>query len=85
MEKGVFQLYFVCMLRVFSIFPYWIWVEYEQMSKRLHTFGVLQGAGEMGKYTCLICQKEFSSESGVKYHISKTHSQVGPSPSVETS
>jgi len=32
----------------------------------------------MGKYTCLICQKEFSSESGVKYHISKTHSQVGP-------
>ncbi|KAG7259152.1 hypothetical protein CRUP_021698, partial [Coryphaenoides rupestris] len=33
------------------------------------------GGGEMGKYTCLICQKEFSSESGVKYHISKTHSQ----------
>lgn len=31
----------------------------------------------MGKYTCLICQKEFNSESGVKYHISKTHSQVG--------
>lgn len=38
---------------------------------------VLQGGGELGKYTCLICQKEFSSESGVKYHISKTHSQVG--------
>uniref|UniRef100_A0A3B4ZCY1 Zinc finger protein 512B n=1 Tax=Seriola lalandi dorsalis TaxID=1841481 RepID=A0A3B4ZCY1_SERLL len=34
-----------------------------------------QGGGELGKYTCLICQKEFSSESGVKYHISKTHSQ----------
>lgn len=30
----------------------------------------------MGKYTCLLCQKEFSSESGVKYHICKTHSQV---------
>lgn len=40
---------------------------------------VLQGGGELGKYTCLICQKEFSSESGVKYHISKTHSQVGQS------
>lgn len=38
---------------------------------------VFQSGGEMGKYTCLICQKEFSSESGVKYHISKTHSQVG--------
>lgn len=38
---------------------------------------LLQGGGELGKYTCLICQKEFSSESGVKYHISKTHSQVG--------
>ena len=40
---------------------------------------MLQGGGELGKYTCLICQKEFSSESGVKYHISKTHSQVGHS------
>uniref|UniRef100_A0A3B4A2H5 C2H2-type domain-containing protein n=1 Tax=Periophthalmus magnuspinnatus TaxID=409849 RepID=A0A3B4A2H5_9GOBI len=30
---------------------------------------------KLGKYTCLICQKEFSSESGVKYHINKTHSQ----------
>uniref|UniRef100_A0A3Q4BXH6 C2H2-type domain-containing protein n=1 Tax=Mola mola TaxID=94237 RepID=A0A3Q4BXH6_MOLML len=30
---------------------------------------------KLGKYTCLICQKEFSSESGVKYHISKSHSQ----------
>ncbi|XP_057686164.1 zinc finger protein 512B isoform X1 [Corythoichthys intestinalis] len=34
-----------------------------------------QGGGELAKYTCLICQKEFNSESGVKYHISKTHSQ----------
>lgn len=40
---------------------------------------VMQGGGELGKYKCLICQKEFSSESGVKYHISKTHSQVGQS------
>uniref|UniRef100_A0A3P8WTY5 Zinc finger protein 512B n=1 Tax=Cynoglossus semilaevis TaxID=244447 RepID=A0A3P8WTY5_CYNSE len=30
---------------------------------------------KLRKYICLICQKEFSSESGVKYHISKTHSQ----------
>uniref|UniRef100_A0A9J8DD60 Zinc finger protein 512B n=1 Tax=Cyprinus carpio carpio TaxID=630221 RepID=A0A9J8DD60_CYPCA len=33
------------------------------------------GGGDVGKYTCLLCQKEFNSESGVKYHISKTHSQ----------
>ncbi|XP_078806683.1 zinc finger protein 512B isoform X11 [Oryzias latipes] len=42
---------------------------------KAHLANCSQGAGEMGKYTCLICQKEFSSESGVKYHISKTHSQ----------
>lgn len=30
----------------------------------------------MGKYRCLLCQKEFSSESGVKYHIIKAHSEV---------
>lgn len=35
-----------------------------------------QGGGDVGKYTCLLCKKEFNSESGVKYHISKTHSQV---------
>ncbi|KAM9495727.1 zinc finger protein 512 [Clarias gariepinus] len=28
-----------------------------------------------GKYTCLICKKEFNSESGVKYHINSVHSQ----------
>ncbi|RXM94208.1 Zinc finger protein 512B [Acipenser ruthenus] len=33
-----------------------------------------QGGGSVGKYRCLLCQKEFSSESGVKYHIGKTHS-----------
>lgn len=30
----------------------------------------------MGKYRCLICNKEFNSESGVKYHIKSVHSQV---------
>lgn len=28
-----------------------------------------------GKYRCLICNKEFNSESGVKYHINSVHSQ----------
>ncbi|XP_044067695.1 zinc finger protein 512B isoform X6 [Siniperca chuatsi] len=42
---------------------------------KAHLANCSQGGGELGKYTCLICQKEFSSESGVKYHISKTHSQ----------
>ncbi|XP_074500200.1 zinc finger protein 512B isoform X5 [Sebastes fasciatus] len=42
---------------------------------KAHFANCSQGGGELGKYTCLICQKEFSSESGVKYHISKTHSQ----------
>ncbi|XP_026993850.2 zinc finger protein 512 [Tachysurus fulvidraco] len=28
-----------------------------------------------GKYTCLICKKQFNSESGVKYHINSVHSQ----------
>ncbi|KAJ0026549.1 hypothetical protein NQD34_017549 [Periophthalmus magnuspinnatus] len=28
-----------------------------------------------GKYRCLICSKEFNSESGVKYHINSVHSQ----------
>lgn len=31
----------------------------------------------MGKYCCLLCAKEFSSESGVKYHILKAHAEVG--------
>lgn len=30
----------------------------------------------MGKYCCLLCPKEFSSESGVKYHILKAHAEV---------
>lgn len=37
----------------------------------------LQGEHLVGKYCCLLCPKEFSSESGVKYHILKTHAEVG--------
>lgn len=29
-----------------------------------------------GKYRCLLCQKEFVSESGVKYHINSVHAEV---------
>jgi hypothetical protein len=36
----------------------------------------MQGDFEAGKYKCLICKKEFNSESGVKYHINSVHSQV---------
>uniref|UniRef100_A0A3P8WTX1 Zinc finger protein 512B n=1 Tax=Cynoglossus semilaevis TaxID=244447 RepID=A0A3P8WTX1_CYNSE len=42
---------------------------------KAHLANCSQDGGELRKYICLICQKEFSSESGVKYHISKTHSQ----------
>ncbi|XP_053706002.1 zinc finger protein 512B isoform X1 [Synchiropus splendidus] len=42
---------------------------------KAHLANCSQRGGELGKYTCLICQKAFNSESGVKYHISKTHSQ----------
>nr|XP_029477350.1 zinc finger protein 512B [Oncorhynchus nerka] len=42
---------------------------------KAHLANCNQAGGDAGKYTCLLCQKEFSSESGVKYHISKTHSQ----------
>ncbi|MGH0124358.1 UNVERIFIED_CONTAM: hypothetical protein FKN15_018389 [Acipenser sinensis] len=34
-----------------------------------------QGDFEAGKYKCLICDKEFNSESGVKYHINSIHAQ----------
>ncbi|XP_053736349.1 uncharacterized protein znf512 [Synchiropus splendidus] len=34
-----------------------------------------KGDFEAGKYRCLICSKEFNSESGVKYHINSVHSQ----------
>ncbi|KAJ8257870.1 hypothetical protein GJAV_G00190630 [Gymnothorax javanicus] len=42
---------------------------------KAHLANCIKGGGAVGKYKCLLCQKEFSSESGVKYHISKTHSQ----------
>ncbi|KAL4655331.1 zinc finger protein 512B-like isoform X1 [Arapaima gigas] len=42
---------------------------------KAHLANCNKGEGAAGKYKCLLCQKEFSSESGVKYHISKTHSQ----------
>ena len=29
-----------------------------------------------GKYKCLLCEKEFVSESGVKYHINSVHAEV---------
>uniref|UniRef100_A0A674NHA6 Zinc finger protein 512 n=1 Tax=Takifugu rubripes TaxID=31033 RepID=A0A674NHA6_TAKRU len=35
-----------------------------------------KGEFEAGKYRCLICNKEFNSESGVKYHINSIHSEV---------
>ncbi|KAJ8779170.1 hypothetical protein J1605_013021 [Eschrichtius robustus] len=34
-----------------------------------------QGDHLVGKYCCLLCPKEFSSESGVKYHILKAHAE----------
>lgn len=37
----------------------------------------MQGDHLVGKYCCLLCAKEFSSESGVKYHILKAHAEVG--------
>ncbi|KAM5136023.1 zinc finger protein 512B [Mantella aurantiaca] len=42
---------------------------------KAHLANCNKGEHLVGKYRCLICQKEFSSESGVKYHIVKTHSQ----------
>ncbi|XP_023654671.2 zinc finger protein 512B isoform X2 [Paramormyrops kingsleyae] len=42
---------------------------------KAHLANCNKGNGTAGKYRCLLCQKEFSSESGVKYHINKTHSQ----------
>ncbi|XP_053309535.1 zinc finger protein 512B isoform X2 [Spea bombifrons] len=42
---------------------------------KAHLANCTKGAHSVGKYRCLLCQKEFSSESGVKYHILKAHSQ----------
>uniref|UniRef100_A0A8D2J0N0 Zinc finger protein 512B n=1 Tax=Varanus komodoensis TaxID=61221 RepID=A0A8D2J0N0_VARKO len=42
---------------------------------KAHLANCNKGEHSVGKYRCLLCQKEFSSESGVKYHIIKTHSE----------
>ncbi|XP_066481106.1 zinc finger protein 512B isoform X3 [Tiliqua scincoides] len=42
---------------------------------KAHLANCNKGDHSVGKYQCLLCQKEFSSESGVKYHIIKTHSE----------
>ncbi|XP_050774220.1 zinc finger protein 512B isoform X2 [Gopherus flavomarginatus] len=42
---------------------------------KAHLTNCNKGDHSVGKYQCLLCQKEFSSESGVKYHILKTHSE----------
>ncbi|XP_072489345.1 uridine-cytidine kinase-like 1 isoform X4 [Notamacropus eugenii] len=42
---------------------------------KAHLANCTKGDHLVGKYRCLLCQKEFSSESGVKYHIIKTHSE----------
>ncbi|XP_069089658.1 zinc finger protein 512 isoform X2 [Pleurodeles waltl] len=40
---------------------------------KAHLGSCTQGDFVAGKYKCLICDKEFSSESGVKYHINWAH------------
>ncbi|XP_066834705.1 zinc finger protein 512B isoform X6 [Anser cygnoides] len=42
---------------------------------KAHLANCTKGDHSVGKYRCLLCQKEFSSESGVKYHIIKAHSE----------
>uniref|UniRef100_A0A2K5DGL8 Zinc finger protein 512B n=1 Tax=Aotus nancymaae TaxID=37293 RepID=A0A2K5DGL8_AOTNA len=42
---------------------------------KAHLASCSKGAHLAGKYRCLLCPKEFSSESGVKYHILKTHAE----------
>ncbi|PKK25119.1 zinc finger protein 512B [Columba livia] len=42
---------------------------------KAHLANCNKGDHSVGKYRCLLCQKEFSSESGVKYHIIKAHSE----------
>ncbi|XP_072107509.1 zinc finger protein 512 isoform X3 [Mobula birostris] len=40
---------------------------------KAHLGSCTRGEYVAGKYKCLICEKEFSSESGVKYHINNVH------------
>ncbi|XP_068381132.1 zinc finger protein 512B isoform X4 [Eschrichtius robustus] len=42
---------------------------------KAHLAGCSKGDHLVGKYCCLLCPKEFSSESGVKYHILKAHAE----------
>ncbi|XP_008841529.1 zinc finger protein 512B isoform X4 [Nannospalax galili] len=42
---------------------------------KAHLASCSKGDHLVGKYHCLLCPKEFSSESGVKYHILKTHAE----------
>ncbi|XP_077192011.1 zinc finger protein 512B isoform X2 [Paroedura picta] len=42
---------------------------------KAHFANCNKGDHSVGKYRCILCEKEFSSESGVKYHIIKTHSE----------
>lgn len=42
---------------------------------KAHLTSCSKGDHLVGKYCCLLCPKEFSSESGVKYHILKAHSE----------
>lgn len=42
---------------------------------KAHFASCSKGDHLVGKYRCLLCPKEFSSESGVKYHILKTHGE----------
>ncbi|XP_015268591.1 PREDICTED: zinc finger protein 512B [Gekko japonicus] len=51
---------------------------------KAHLANCNKGDHSVGKYRCLLCQKEFSSESGVKYHIIKTHSENWFRTSTET-
>ncbi|KAH1173595.1 hypothetical protein KIL84_017434 [Mauremys mutica] len=40
-----------------------------------HMANCRQGDFVAGKYKCLLCEKEFISESGVKYHINSVHAE----------
>ncbi|XP_032950971.1 zinc finger protein 512B isoform X2 [Rhinolophus ferrumequinum] len=42
---------------------------------KAHLASCSKGDHLVGKYCCLLCAKEFSSESGVKYHILKAHAE----------
>nr|XP_056708271.1 zinc finger protein 512 [Euleptes europaea] len=42
---------------------------------KAHLGSCTLGEFEAGKYKCLLCEKEFVSESGVKYHINTVHAE----------